>query len=151
MRCPKCGHLDDKVIDSRSVRNGDVIRRRRICLKCGYRFTTYEEVVKATLRVVKRDGRHEEFDRKKLMNGIERACEKRPISTQQIEALVDGIISELESEYEREVTSTAIGKKVMERLEKLDEVAYVRFASVYRRFRDVNQFLSEVEGLIGRQ
>jgi transcriptional repressor NrdR len=151
MRCPKCGHLDDKVIDSRSVRNGDVIRRRRICQKCGHRFTTYEEVVKATLRVIKRDGRHEEFDRKKLMGGIERACEKRPISTQQMEGLVDSIISELESEYEREVSSTAIGKKVMDRLEKLDEVAYVRFASVYRRFRDVNQFLSEVEGLIGRQ
>jgi transcriptional repressor NrdR len=151
MRCPKCGHLDDKVIDSRSVRNGDVIRRRRSCLKCGHRFTTYEEVVKATLRVIKRDGRHEEFDRRKLMGGIERACEKRPISTQQIEGLVDSIITELESEYEREVSTTAIGKKVMDRLEKLDEVAYVRFASVYRRFRDVNQFLSEVEGLIGRQ
>jgi len=151
MRCPKCSFLDDKVIDSRSVRNGDVIRRRRICLKCGHRFTTYEEVVKATLRVIKRDGRHEEFDRKKLMSGIERACEKRPISTQQVEGLVDSIIGELESEYEREVSSTAIGKKVMDRLEKLDEVAYVRFASVYRRFRDVNQFLSEVEGLIGRQ
>ena len=151
MRCPKCGHLDDKVIDSRSVRNGDVIRRRRNCLKCSHRFTTYEEVVKATLRVIKRDGRHEEFDRKKLINGVARACEKRPISTQQIEALVDSIISELESEYEREVSSTAIGKKMMDRLEKLDEVAYVRFASVYRRFRDVNQFLSEVEGLIGRQ
>ena len=151
MRCPKCGHLDDKVIDSRSVRNGDVIRRRRNCLKCSHRFTTYEEVVKATLRVIKRDGRHEEFDRRKLINGVARACEKRPISTQQIEALVDSIISELESEYEREVSSTAIGKKVIDRLEKLDEVAYVRFASVYRRFRDVNQFLSEVEGLIGRQ
>ncbi len=151
MRCPKCGHLDDKVIDSRSVRNGDVIRRRRNCLKCSHRFTTYEEVVKATLRVIKRDGRHEEFDRKKLINGVTRACEKRPISTQQIEALVDSIISELESEYEREVSSTAIGKKMIDRLEKLDEVAYVRFASVYRRFRDVNQFLSEVEGLIGRQ
>jgi len=151
MRCPKCGHLDDKVIDSRSVRNGDVIRRRRNCLKCSHRFTTYEEVVKATLRVIKRDGRHEEFDRRKLINGVTRACEKRPISSQQIEVLVDGIISDLESEYEREVSSTAIGKKVMDRLEKLDEVAYVRFASVYRRFRDVNQFLSEVEGLIGRQ
>jgi transcriptional repressor NrdR len=151
MRCPKCGHLDDKVIDSRSVRNGDVIRRRRICLKCSHRFTTYEEVVKATLRVIKRDGRHEEFDRRKLINGVARACEKRPISSQQIEALVDSIISELESEFEREVSSTAIGKKMMDRLEKLDEVAYVRFASVYRRFRDVNQFLSEVEGLIGRQ
>lgn len=139
------------MIDSRSVRNGDVIRRRRVCLKCGYRFTTYEEVVKASLRVIKRDGRHEDLDRKKLMGGIERACEKRPVSSQQIEALVDGIIAELESEYEREVPSTVIGQKVMDKLEELDEVAYVRFASVYRRFRDVNQFLSEVEGLIGRE
>jgi len=151
MRCPKCSHQDDKVIDSRSVRNGDVIRRRRVCLKCGYRFTTYEEVVKASLRVIKRDGRHEDLDRKKLLGGVERACEKRPISAQQIEALVDTVISELESEYEREVPSTIIGQKVMDKLEGLDEVAYVRFASVYRRFRDVNQFLSEVEGLIGRE
>jgi transcriptional repressor NrdR len=151
MRCPKCSHQDDKVIDSRSVRNGDVIRRRRVCLKCGYRFTTYEEVVKASLRVIKRDGRHEDLDRRKLLGGVERACEKRPISAQQIEALVDGVISELESEYEREVPSTIIGQKVMDKLEGLDEVAYVRFASVYRRFRDVNQFLSEVEGLIGRE
>jgi len=151
MRCPKCGNLNDKVIDSRMVRNGDVIRRRRLCLNCGYRFTTYEEVVKALLRVIKRDGRHEELDRHKLQAGIERACEKRPISVQQIESLVDEIIGELDSEYEREVPSTVIGEKVMERLEKLDEVAYVRFASVYRRFRDVNQFLSEVEGLIGRE
>ena len=151
MRCPKCSHQDDKVIDSRSVRNGDVIRRRRVCLKCGYWFTTYEEVVKASLRIIKRDGRHEDLDRHKLLSGIERACEKRPISAQQIEALVDSIISEMESEYEREVPSTVIGQKVMDRLEQLDEVAYVRFASVYRRFRDVNQFLSEVEGLIGRE
>jgi transcriptional repressor NrdR len=151
MRCPKCGQTDDKVIDSRSVRNADVIRRRRVCLKCGFRFTTYEEVVKTTLRVIKRDGRHEDLDRHKLMSGIQRACEKRPISAQQIEALVDGIIGELESEFEREVSSTVIGQKVMDRLEELDEVAYVRFASVYRRFRDVNQFLSEVEGLIGRE
>ena len=151
MRCPKCGHQDDKVIDSRSVHNGDVIRRRRMCLDCSYRFTTYEEVVKAKLRVIKRDGRHEDFDRKKLLGGVERACEKRPISIQQIDNLVDAVISELESEYEREVSGMVIGKKVMDRLEKLDEVAYVRFASVYRRFRDVNQFLSEVEGLIGRQ
>lgn len=151
MRCPKCSHQDDKVIDSRSVRNGDVIRRRRVCLKCGYRFTTYEEVIKTSLRVIKRDGRHEELDRKKLTGGIHRACEKRPINEQQIESVVDAIITELEGEYEREVPSTVIGQKVMNKLEELDEVAYVRFASVYRRFRDVNQFLSEVEGLIGRE
>ncbi|MCF7837396.1 MAG: transcriptional regulator NrdR [Candidatus Marinimicrobia bacterium] len=150
MRCPKCGEQNDKVIDSRGARNGDAIRRRRACLACGQRFTTYEEVVRCALRVVKRDGRHEELDRHKLMSGIERACEKRPIGLKQIEALVDGVLSEVEAEYEREVPSTVIGKKVMERLNRLDEVAYVRFASVYRRFRDVNQFLNEVEGLIAR-
>jgi len=151
MRCPKCANVDDKVIDSRSVRNGDVIRRRRVCLQCGFRFTTYEEVIKTSLRVIKRDGRHEEMDRRKLLSGIERACEKRPISSEQIESMVDTILAELESENEREVSSMVIGQKVMDQLEELDEVAYVRFASVYRRFRDVNQFLSEVEGLIGRE
>ena len=151
MRCPKCAHLDDKVIDSRSVREGDSIRRRRVCLKCGYRFTTYEEVVKVDLKVLKRDGRREELDRNKIMGGIVRACEKRPISTQQIEQIVDTVIAELEAEYEKEVPGKAIGQKVMDQLEKLDEVAYVRFASVYRRFRDKNQFLSEIEGLIGRE
>ena len=151
MRCPKCSSPDDKVIDSRAARDGAAIRRRRVCLGCGYRFTTYEEVVKASLRVVKRDGRHEDLDRNKLRGGIERACEKRPISAQEIDALVDAILGELEAEFEREVPSLVIGRKVMERLEKLDEVAYVRFASVYRRFRDVNQFLSEVENLIGRE
>jgi len=150
MRCPKCAHLDDKVIDSRSARNGAVIRRRRMCLSCGYRFTTYEEIVRARLRVIKSDGRHEELDRRKLVSGIERACEKRPISAEQIEAMVDAIVDELEGEYEREVPSRAIGQKVMNRLEKMDEVAFVRFASVYRRFKDVNQFLSAVEGLIKR-
>lgn len=151
MRCPKCSSSDDKVIDSRAARNGAAIRRRRVCLNCGHRFTTYEEVVKTSLRVIKRDGRHEDLDRNKLLNGIRRACEKRPISMQEIEAVADGIISELESEFEREVPSVAIGKKVMDRLENLDEVAYVRFASVYRRFRDVSQFVSEVEGLIKRE
>ncbi len=151
MRCPKCGNIEDKVIDSRSVRNGASIRRRRACLQCGHRFTTYEEVLRATLRVVKRDGRREELDRGKLMNGVGRACEKRPISVQEMDILVDGIIQEIEAEFEREVPSTAIGKKVMNRLERLDEIAYVRFASVYRRFRDVSQFVSEVEGLIARE
>jgi len=150
MRCPRCGHQEDKVIDSRASRNGDVIRRRRACVACGYRYTTREEVVKTKLRVIKRDGRREEISRDKLVNGIQRACEKRPISPEQIEALVDGIIGELENDYEREVSSEVIGEKVMERLEKLDEVAYVRFASVYRRFKDVNQFLNAIEGMMGR-
>ena len=139
------------MIDSRASREGATIRRRRECIACAFRFTTYEEVVKATLRIIKRDGRHEDFDRKKLLHAVEVACGKRNISSQQIEGLVDAVITELESEYDREVPSTVIGRKVMDRLEKLDEVAYVRFASVYRRFRDVSQFLSEVEGLIGRQ
>ena len=151
MRCPKCSHLDDKVVDSRTIRNGNVIRRRRSCLSCGHRFSTYEEVVKARVRVIKRDGRHEPLSRPKLMGGVERACEKRPISMQQIENMVDAILSEVEAEYEREVPSTIVGQKVMDRLERLDEVAFVRFASVYRRFRDVNQFLSAVEGLISKE
>ena len=150
MRCPKCSHTEDRVMDSRSARHGSVIRRRRKCLQCGHRFTTYEEVVKAKLRVVKRDGRHEDLDRPKLAGGIERACEKRPIGPADIEAIVDSLIDELESENEKEVSSRIIGEKVMDRLEKLDEVAFVRFASVYRRFKDVNQFLSAVEGLVGK-
>lgn len=150
MRCPKCSHQEDKVIDSRAANNGAVIRRRRMCLGCGYRYTTYEEIVKAKLRVVKRDGRSEDFDRQKLTSGIERACEKRPINTEIIEKLVDSVTEELESEHEREIPSSVIGKKVMDKLEKLDEVAFVRFASVYRRFKDANQFLRAVEGLIGK-
>mgnify|MGYP001365042263 FL=1 len=151
MRCPKCSADDDRVIDSRAVRGGLAIRRRRVCNPCGFRFTTYEEILKAGLRVIKRDGRREDFDRRKMIAGIERACEKRPVGEREIEALADAVIAEVEAEFEREVPSTVIGRKVMERLERLDEVAYVRFASVYRRFRDVSQFLSEVEGLIARE
>ena len=151
MRCPKCGHLEDRVLDSRSARMGDTIRRRRMCLSCGHRYTTYEEVVRTRLRVVKRDGRHEDFDRNKLAGGVERACEKRPISSEQIDNMVQGIIAELETEYEREVPTKVIGTKVMDRLEKLDEVAYVRFASVYKRFKDVAQFVRAVDELVGRE
>ncbi len=151
MRCPKCAQLDDKVIDSRSIRNGDVIRRRRVCSQCGHRFTTYEEVVKAVLTVLKRDGRHEDFSRPKLRAAIAHAAIKRPISDPQMDMLVDDIVHEIETEYEREVPSTVIGRKVMDKLEKVDEVAFLRFASVYRRFRDASQFLSEIENLIGRQ
>ena len=151
MKCPKCGDLDDKVVDSRVIRSGEVIRRRRLCLICEHRFTTYEEVVKAGLRVLKRDGVVQEFNRKKLISGIRKACEKRPITEDQIVAAVSEIQTKLEAEYEREVPSTVVGKAVMDALQNLDEVAYVRFASVYRRYRDVNQFLSEVEGLIERE
>ncbi len=150
MRCPKCSHMEDKVLDSRVARNGDATRRRRICMRCGYRFTTYEEVVRPKLRVIKTYGRHEEFDRNKLISGIERACEKRPVSASQIENMVDAIIEEVESEYEREVASEIVGQKVMDRLEKIDDVAFVRFASVYRRFRDVNQFVNAIQDMIGK-
>jgi transcriptional repressor NrdR len=150
MRCPKCGHVEDKVIDSRAAKSGTLIRRRRSCLKCGHRFTTYEEIVRAKLRVVKRDGRVEELSRAKLLSGVERACEKRPVSSEQMEALVDGVIEQMENEYERDVPAEAIGHGIMSRLEKLDDVAYVRFASVYRRFKDVNQFLSAIEGMIAK-
>ena len=151
MRCPKCGHLDDKVLDSRSARDGLAIRRRRACLACGQRFTTFEEIVKDALRVVKRDGRHEEFSRLKLMSGIMRACEKRPVSPAAIEALVDEIVEEIEQAEESEISSQAIGEKVMQRLEKLDDVAYVRFASVYRRFADVNQFINAISEVVRKQ
>lgn len=151
MRCPKCDDQNDKVIDSRSARNGAAIRRRRRCLHCGYRFTTYEEALKPSLRVIKRDGRHEPFERGKLMGGVERACEKRPISIQKIEQLIDVVIQELEAEYDREAPSSIIGRKVMDHLKNLDEVAYVRFASVYRRFRDVTEFVSEIQDLRERE
>jgi len=150
MRCPKCGHTDDKVLDSRAARDGSAIRRRRACLGCNQRFTTYEEIVKDALRVVKRDGRREELSRLKLMSGIMRACEKRPISPMQIEEVVDEIIDQIEQEYDTEVPSAMIGEKVIARLEKLDEVAYVRFASVYKRFADVNQFLNAIHDIVGK-
>lgn len=146
MRCPKCGHLDDKVLDSRAAREGASIRRRRQCLQCDYRFTTYEEIVKDELHVIKRDGRHEEFNRQKLERGLSRACEKRPISADQIHDLVDQVIAEFDGESE--VTSERIGQAVMERLHLVDEVAYIRFASVYRRFADVNQFLKAVKDVV---
>jgi transcriptional repressor NrdR len=127
-----------------------VIRRRRMCVRCAHRFTTYEEVVKTLLRIIKRDGRHEDLDRNKLISGVKRACEKRPVDAEKIENLVDTIITDLESEYEREVPSEVIGEKVMTGLKELDDVAYVRFASVYRRFKDVGQFLNEIKGLSNR-
>lgn len=147
MRCPKCGGLEDKVIDSRGNRDGAIIRRRRECLKCGTRFTTREEIFRENLRVQKRNGQYEEFDRAKLLAGIEKACEKRPISTEQIEALAERVVTELENEYGRELPSPQIGERVMQHLRQMDEVAYVRFASVYRQFRDAEQFIHEIEQL----
>jgi transcriptional repressor NrdR len=151
MKCPKCGHLQDKVVDSRTIREGEVIRRRRVCIDCEHRFTTYEEVVRTGLKVVKRNGDIQDFNRKNILAGIKKSCEKRPVTDEEINALVDTIVKELEAEHEKEVPGSAIGQKIMDHLERLDEIAYVRFASVYRRYRDVNQFLSEVESLIGRE
>jgi len=151
MRCPKCQAKDDKVIDSRASREGATIRRRRQCLNCGYRFTTYEEVERAGLAVLKRDDRREEFSREKLMSGIKKACQKRPISPKAIEDLVEKIVNEVTDKYEREVPAEAIGKLVMSGLRELDEVAYVRFASVYRRFQEATDFVHEVKKLSGSQ
>ncbi len=147
MRCPKCGSQDDKVIDSRSSGDGVQIRRRRECLGCGTRFTTYEEIHRENLRIQKRDGRYEEFNRAKLVAGIEKACEKRPISDDRIQLLADSVVSELEGEFGRDVPSQKLGERVMQRLRELDPVAYVRFVSVYRQFGDVDQFIEEVKRL----
>ena len=151
MRCPKCGCQDDKVIDSRASREGATIRRRRECIACGYRFTTYEEIERSGLFVTKRDGRREEFSKDKLMSGVKKACQKRPISPKAIEDLVERIVNEVTDKYEREVPAEVIGKLVMDGLRGLDEVAYVRFASVYRRFQEATDFVHEVKKLGGRE
>jgi transcriptional repressor NrdR len=151
MRCPKCGCQDDKVIDSRASREGATIRRRRECTKCGHRFTTYEEIERDSLMVLKRDGRHEEFSKEKLLAGIKKACQKRPISPKVIEDLVDKIVDEVTDRYERDVPGEVIGKLVMDRLRAIDEVAYVRFASVYRRFQEATDFVHEVKKLEAKQ
>src|SRR6516165_1323137 len=141
MRCPKCGCQDDKVIDSRASREGATIRRRRQCIACGYRYTTYEEVERAGLAILKRDDRREEFSKEKLLSGIKKACQKRPISPKVIEDMVERIVNEVTDEYEREVSAEVIGKLVMDGLREIDEVAYVRFASVYRRFQEATDFV----------
>ncbi len=147
MRCPKCGCQDDKVIDSRASREGATIRRRRECVGCSYRFTTYEEIERAGLVVVKRDGRREDFSREKLLSGVRKACQKRPIGPKLMEDLVEKIVNEVTDSFEREVPAEAIGKLVMEGLRNIDEVAYVRFASVYRRFQEATDFVHEVKKL----
>src|SRR5271168_373944 len=147
MRCPKCGNQDDKVIDSRASREGATIRRRRECIGCSHRFTTYEEIEHEGLMVVKRDGRREEFSREKLLSGVRKACQKRPISPKTIEELVEKIVDEITGKYDQEVPGTVIGERVMEGLRNLDPVAYVRFASVYRRFEEATEFVSEVKKL----
>jgi transcriptional repressor NrdR len=151
MRCPKCGCQDDKVIDSRASREGATIRRRRECIACGFRFTTYEEVERAGLVVLKRDGRREEFSKEKLLSGLKKACQKRPISLKAIEDLVERIVNDITDKYEREVPAEVIGKLIMDGLRATDDVAYVRFASVYRRFQEATDFVHEVKKLEAKQ
>ena len=145
MKCPKCGSDDDKVLDSRAVRDGAAICRRRECTVCGARFTTHEEIDRDEVTVVKQDGTREPFSRQKLEKGVRIACQKRPVSEDQLQSLLDSVVSSLEGE---EVPTSKIGELVMERLHALDEVAYIRFASVYRRFTDVNQFLSTITEMV---
>ncbi|MFR7990739.1 MAG: transcriptional regulator NrdR [Anaerovoracaceae bacterium] len=151
MRCPYCENPDTKVIDSRPTEEGHAIRRRRGCEKCGKRFTTYEKVEESIIMIIKKDGRREAFDRNKIMNGIIKACEKRPVPVAEIERVVSEIERGLNNLMEKEVESAFIGELVMEQLKNLDEVAYVRFASVYRQFTDVNTFIKEIEKLIGNK
>ncbi len=148
MRCLFCGHLESKVIDSRSTEEGNTIRRRRECLECGKRFTTYEKIETIPMIVIKKGGIRQTFDREKVLNGILRACEKRPVSLGDIEKVIDDIESKLYNMLEREVTSDKIGEMVMERLKDLDDIAYVRFASVYRQFKDINSFMDELAKII---
>ena len=148
MKCPFCGFIDSKVIDSRPAEEGATIRRRRECLACQKRFTTYEVIERLPLVVVKRDGSRQSFDKMKLINGMVRACEKRPVSLQTLETIADEIEQELQSNLEREISTVEIGEMVMSRLKDIDEVAYVRFASVYRSFKDINTFMEELSKLL---
>ena len=148
MICPFCSHLKDKVVDSRESGAGDTIRRRRECLECGRRFTSYERIELVPVMVVKKDGQREAFDRAKLLVGLHRACEKRPIPVKAVHGIVDEIEQFLQEDPDREVEATVIGEKVMDRLRELDKVAYVRFASVYRQFEDVHEFMNELRGLL---
>ncbi|NWF52809.1 MAG: transcriptional repressor NrdR [Nitrospirae bacterium] len=147
MKCPFCGNIEDKVIDSRTSKDGDAIRRRRECLRCGKRFTSYERVEDIVPMVIKKDGRREPFDRVKVLTGLKKACEKRPIGTETLEKITDTIERKMIGLGAKEIKSTWIGEEVMSFLKELDKVAYVRFASVYRQFKDVNEFMNEVKTL----
>lgn len=149
MRCPFCSHIEDKVVDSRESKDGDSIRRRRECLGCGRRFTSYERIDEIPYMTVKKDGKRELFDRNKVMSGLLRACEKRPISTNQLEAIVDEVEKNVQDSLDRELPTSEVGKIIMRRLKTLDKVAYVRFASVYLEFADVSEFMSELKVLVG--
>jgi len=148
VRCPFCGHLDDKVIDSREGRVGDLIRRRRECLKCARRFTTYERIDEIPYMVIKKDGRREKFERQKILQGLLKACEKRPVPVTKLESIVDEAEAFVSEATDRERTTAEIGELLMSRLKKLDKVAYVRFASVYLDFKDVKEFMDELKGLL---
>ena len=148
MRCPFCGHIEDKVVDSREAKDGDAIRRRRECLECGRRFTSYERIDEIPYMVVKKDGRRETFERGKVLAGLLRACEKRPISTPQLESIVDEVEKEVLESLDRELSTSEVGKVIMRRLKNLDKVAYVRFASVYLEFEDVSAFMTELKALV---
>jgi transcriptional repressor NrdR len=148
MKCPYCGHLADKVVDSRESKEGDVIRRRRECLECGRRFTSYERVDEIPYMVVKKDGNRERFERQKVIAGILKACERRPVGVPALEAIADRVEATLQERPEKEIATAEIGALVMEELRRLDQVAYVRFASVYRNFRDVSEFKRQVEELL---
>jgi transcriptional repressor NrdR len=148
MKCPYCAHLGDKVVDSRESKEGEVIRRRRECLECGKRFTSYERIDEIPYMVVKKDGSRERFDRSKLVNGLLKACEKRPVSLGSVEAVANRVEATLQERPEKEIATADIGAFVMEELKKLDKVAYVRFASVYRHFRDINEFADELKQLL---
>ncbi len=148
MKCPFCGFMEEKVVDSREGRDGEVIRRRRQCLQCARRFTTYERLEEIQAMVVKKDGRREPFDRNKILAGLRKATQKRPVSVSQLEKIADEVEAALADRPEREITSTEVGEMIMLRLHDIDEVAYVRFASVYRQFKDVHEFVEEVKGLL---
>ena len=148
MKCPYCAHLGDKVVDSRESKEGEVIRRRRECLDCGKRFTSYERIDEIPYMVVKKDGTRERFDRQKLVQGLLKACEKRPVSVAALETIADRVEATLQDRPEKEISTADIGTFVMEELRKLDKVAYVRFASVYKHFRDIGEFWDELKGLL---
>lgn len=151
MKCPFCNHNEDKVIDSRETSEATAIRRRRECLNCGKRFTTYEYIEKIPLMVIKKDGRREPFNREKILSGLLKACQKRPISMEKLEELVKEVETEISKKFDQEVESRFIGELVIEKLAKLDDVAYVRFASVYRQFKDINQFMRELRDILSKK
>jgi transcriptional repressor NrdR len=151
MKCPFCGYVEDRVVDSREGRNGDTIRRRRECLACRRRFTTYERVDEVLPMVVKKDGRREAFDRQKILNGLVKACEKRPVGMEVLEEFVSQIEKKIQESGEKEILTSVIGEEIMKGLHRLDEVAYVRFASVYRHFKDINEFMDELKDMLNER